>query len=64
MGLEQQGKENELLTFIILIAKHNKCRVKAIPPNRYIFEKYLNDQRRSEEIFFSSENDREIFRCR
>ena len=63
MGLEQQDKDNELFNIIILIAKKTiqKCRWKALPPNRFIFEKYLIDQHSSE---VSSEDETKIFKSR
>ena len=51
MGLEQD-KENELFNIIILIANiyiyvyiYIKCRLKANPPNRFLFEKIVIVQR-------------------
>ena len=66
MGLGQQDRKNELFNIITLIAKKAiyKCRLKATPPNRFIFEKYLIDQRSSEEILVSSEDEMEFFRSR
>ena len=60
MGLEQQDKENESFIFIKLIAKS----IKSTPPKRFIFEKYSIDQRGSEEIQVSSEEEMETFRSR
>ena len=69
MSLEQQDKENnELFNIIILITIFlltiYKCILKATPLNRFIFQKYLIDQRRPEEIQVLSEDEMEFFRSR
>ena len=48
--LEEQDKENKLFILYYWLQKNYKYRLMAILPNRIIFEKYLIEQFRSEEI--------------